>query len=234
MNMESGTLVRWNEAKGFGFITPDLESQVGPSDDVFIHISTLKHMARKPMVGDYIEFEREQQADGKLRARRAHITGVAILAGAKERNQQGHSSSSHSSNSRATSYAPHGNRDSFRIAKGGRYNPPKSKFGSSIITVLLLIILGIYGFSQLSNSSKIAANASKVEPTQTQWQPAIKTIIASTRQNTQPSFSCEAGKTHCSHMRTCAEATFYLRNCPTTQMDGDNDGIPCERQHCRW
>jgi hypothetical protein len=28
------------------------------------------------------------------------------------------------------------------------------------------------------------------------------------------------------------EATFYLRSCPGTQMDGDNDGIPCESQHC--
>ena len=45
------------------------------------------------------------------------------------------------------------------------------------------------------------------------------------------SFRC-AGKTRCSQMSSCAEATFYLRNCPGTQMDGDGDGIPCESQHC--
>ena len=45
------------------------------------------------------------------------------------------------------------------------------------------------------------------------------------------SFSCE-GKTRCTQMRSCAEATFYLRNCPNVKVDGDNDGIPCEDQLC--
>jgi hypothetical protein len=44
-------------------------------------------------------------------------------------------------------------------------------------------------------------------------------------------FRCE-GKTHCSEMSSCTEATFYLKNCPGTQMDGDGDGVPCESQHC--
>lgn len=40
------------------------------------------------------------------------------------------------------------------------------------------------------------------------------------------------GRTHCSQMRSCAEATYFLQHCPNTQMDGDNDGVPCERQWC--
>lgn len=44
-------------------------------------------------------------------------------------------------------------------------------------------------------------------------------------------FRCE-GKTRCSEMISCEEATFYLKNCPGTRMDGDDDGIPCESQHC--
>jgi len=44
-------------------------------------------------------------------------------------------------------------------------------------------------------------------------------------------FRCE-GKTRCSEMVSCEEATFYLKNCPGTQMDGDKDGIPCESQYC--
>lgn len=44
-------------------------------------------------------------------------------------------------------------------------------------------------------------------------------------------FQCN-GKIYCSEMRSCAEATFYLHNCPGTKMDGDHDGIPCERQLC--
>jgi hypothetical protein len=45
-------------------------------------------------------------------------------------------------------------------------------------------------------------------------------------------FTCD-GRTHCSHMTSCEEATFFLRNCPGTKMDGNNDGIPCEKQWCR-
>jgi hypothetical protein len=41
-----------------------------------------------------------------------------------------------------------------------------------------------------------------------------------------------SGKIYCSEMTSCAEAKFYLRNCPGTKMDGDNDGIPCEKQWC--
>ena len=44
-------------------------------------------------------------------------------------------------------------------------------------------------------------------------------------------FRCE-GKTGCGQMRSCAEANFYIRNCPNTEMDGDGDGIPCEEQWC--
>lgn len=45
-------------------------------------------------------------------------------------------------------------------------------------------------------------------------------------------YRCD-GRTHCSQMTSCAEATFFLRNCPGTKMDGDNDGVPCETQWCR-
>ena len=48
----------------------------------------------------------------------------------------------------------------------------------------------------------------------------------------QEKFSCD-GRTHCSQMRSCAEATYFLRHCPNTKMDGNNDGVPCERQWCK-
>ncbi len=49
--------------------------------------------------------------------------------------------------------------------------------------------------------------------------------------NNNVSFRC-SGKIYCSEMSSCAEAIFYLRNCPGTKMDGDHDGIPCEKQWC--
>jgi len=45
-------------------------------------------------------------------------------------------------------------------------------------------------------------------------------------------FTCD-GRTYCSQMTSCAEATFFLRNCPDVKMDGNQDGIPCERQWCK-
>ncbi|MFT5136373.1 MAG: hypothetical protein ACI9XU_001541 [Arenicella sp.] len=45
-------------------------------------------------------------------------------------------------------------------------------------------------------------------------------------------FNCD-GRTHCAQMRSCQEARFFLANCSNTQVDGDQDGIPCERQWCR-
>ena len=44
-------------------------------------------------------------------------------------------------------------------------------------------------------------------------------------------FSCD-GRMHCSQMSSCEEAKFFLKNCPGTKMDGDNDGIPCEQDLC--
>lgn len=46
-----------------------------------------------------------------------------------------------------------------------------------------------------------------------------------------PVFRCD-GRQYCSQMTSCAEATFFLRNCPGVKMDGNNDGIPCEQQCC--
>lgn len=44
-------------------------------------------------------------------------------------------------------------------------------------------------------------------------------------------FQCD-GRTHCSEMTSCEEARYFLQHCPGTELDGDGDGQPCERQHC--
>ena len=45
------------------------------------------------------------------------------------------------------------------------------------------------------------------------------------------SFTC-GRKTYCREMTSCAEALFYLRRCGLTRIDGDGDGVPCEKRHC--
>ena len=63
--------------------------------------------------------------------------------------------------------------------------------------------------------------------------PHIERVATSSTTPSIPQqFKCE-GKTHCSQMSSCEEAKFYLKNCPGTKMDGDNDGIPCEMQWCQ-
>ena len=47
-----GKLIRWNKERGFGFIKAD-----SIKDDIFIHVSELNTMSRKPIVGDLIHFK---------------------------------------------------------------------------------------------------------------------------------------------------------------------------------
>jgi hypothetical protein len=49
--------------------------------------------------------------------------------------------------------------------------------------------------------------------------------------NVSSGFSCD-GRKYCSQMKSCAEAKYFLANCPVVKMDGDHDGIPCEKQWC--
>ena len=67
-----GQLVRWNDDRGFGFI-----QVLSGGEEVFIHITALKGMPRRPVVGDIIYFQEEQGEDGKRRAKSARIEGLA-------------------------------------------------------------------------------------------------------------------------------------------------------------
>jgi endonuclease YncB( thermonuclease family) len=40
--------------------------------------------------------------------------------------------------------------------------------------------------------------------------------------------SC-GSKRYCTQMSSCAEAQFYFRHCGLSRLDGDHDGVPCER-----
>jgi cold shock CspA family protein len=70
MALEKGTLVRWIDDKGFGFIKPET------GKDIFIHISALTGMSRKPIIGDVIHYQIGLDAQGKARAINAKIEGV--------------------------------------------------------------------------------------------------------------------------------------------------------------
>jgi len=41
-------------------------------------------------------------------------------------------------------------------------------------------------------------------------------------------FTC-AGKRYCREMTSCGEAKFYLTQCGVSSLDGNHDGVPCEK-----
>ncbi|MBL6986972.1 MAG: excalibur calcium-binding domain-containing protein [Methylobacter sp.] len=71
--MFKGKLKRWNDDRGFGFIIPE-----NGNGEIFIHISALKNMSRRPVVGDVIWYQLHSGNDGKSKAVNAKIDGVAL------------------------------------------------------------------------------------------------------------------------------------------------------------
>jgi hypothetical protein len=61
--------------------------------------------------------------------------------------------------------------------------------------------------------------------------PVATTADLSRQSEENNEFACD-GRVYCSQMTSCAEAKFFLAHCPGTKMDGDGDGIPCEKQFC--
>ena len=68
--------------------------------------------------------------------------------------------------------------------------------------------------------SELAVPAAE-PPSTGSWTPSTPSV-----------YQCN-GRTMCSQMTSCAEATWVSKNCPGTKMDGDGDGIPCEQQLCK-
>lgn len=57
-------------------------------------------------------------------------------------------------------------------------------------------------------------------------------LNAQNTSNNKIPYKCK-NKIYCSQMKSCKEAKYYLKVCGKyAKMDGDKDGIPCERQWC--
>lgn len=74
MNFQRGRLKSWNDDKGFGFIKAEKEKK-----EIFIHITALKKMSRRPVIGDIINYQIHTDNYGKSRAVNAKIEGVAEI-----------------------------------------------------------------------------------------------------------------------------------------------------------
>ena len=96
-----------------------------------------------------------------------------------------------------------------------------------LLVLLTLASLGWYGYGKYQQASRTVG-----------IEAAYSADVPSERPSARPerpiskTYTCD-GRTYCSQMTSCEEATWFLNNCPGTKMDGNNDGIPCERQWCK-
>ena len=174
----AGTLTKWNDDRGFGFITP---AQGGP--EVFVHISAFPKDGHRPTPGERLTFEIEIASDGKKRARNLLCPG----------------------------------RTRVRPARQAAARGPGAKQGMFRRFVPLAVVVAVAIFAYGEYSRRVVAQS------EVGSQPDD--------QGTSSSFHCDH-RTRCSQMTSCAEATYFVRNCPKVEMDGDHDGVPCEQQWC--
>lgn len=175
-----GNLTRWNEDRGFGFITP-----AGSDTELFVHISAFPRGGSRPEQGELLSFETEKGPDGRDRAVRIYRAGQAPTR----------------------ARAPAASRE-----------PASGSYRALGSMALVLVVAGIWAVAVWQRADPTAPKA---------------TVLPAPVKATQelPPFECD-GRTRCPQMRSCAEAKFFIRNCPGTEMDGDHDGLPCESQHC--
>jgi uncharacterized membrane protein YsdA (DUF1294 family)/cold shock CspA family protein len=69
---QSGRLKSWNDAKGFGFIQPELGGGA-----VFVHISAMRGEQR-PQLGEQVLFVASQDQQGRLRAEHMRLPGLCL------------------------------------------------------------------------------------------------------------------------------------------------------------
>lgn len=127
-----------------------------------------------------------------------------------------------------------GKKRAVRVAHAGQaYSVPgrsrsREREGRSPVAVLvgLVLVLAVGAAAYRSfggHFTRLGAWGAAAESASVQAAPIEAPVPVS--------FRCD-GRTYCSQMTSCAEATYFLRNCPGVKMDGDHDGVPCEEQWC--
>lgn len=174
--------------------------------DLFVHISAFPRNAPRPFAGDSVLYEAGFGKDGRERAIRIYSETLQLASPAF---LQDSSAPLRHAQDGIPSFAPRRQKSSFVPALG------------------LLILLG--GGFVLFADQDLKARAMGL------WSELRSFLGAPEKPLTirEPDygFSCD-GRVYCSQMGSCREATWFLRNCPGMKMDGDGDGVPCERQWC--
>lgn len=210
----TGRVTHWNPDKGYGFITPD-----DGGARVFAHISAFQSRIPPPRLNDEVSYLLGADRDGRPRADRVLRKGESLEAVPQPASRAANRSSSNPSHSPVPPGAGAGTRSRSGEAytRTTRRKPTRRGSGGSALVVLGLVAVAAFSYYKLRQPEQLPASSAN---------PLSQPLAAPA-----PAFQCD-GRQHCSQMTSCAEAEFFINNCPGTKMDGDRDGIPCESQWC--
>lgn len=96
----------------------------------------------------------------------------------------------------------------------------KSGVTRGLATVAIVAVLGWFAYTRIGPHVQANTLISQAKPALV----APVEVPAGT-------FLCD-GRKYCSQMTSCSEAKYFLKSCPGVKMDGNNDGVPCEKQWC--
>ena len=65
-----GKLIKWNDDRGFGFITP-----LRGGEQLFVHIKAFRNQHRRPIGNEFVTYETVSDDTGRLRAERVEFMG---------------------------------------------------------------------------------------------------------------------------------------------------------------
>ncbi|MEH8119299.1 excalibur calcium-binding domain-containing protein [Aeromonas allosaccharophila] len=223
-----GRIASWNEARGFGFITPEQDgteqaANGSRSAGLFVHITALQSDGRLPEPGERVTYLIGIGQDGKPRALQVFFPDRPLTLaddGPSASSSARSAASSAEPSLRAASQPP---RPSSTRERSNPYRRRKSSWRGKLIP--LLVLAGLF-----SIYSRFSAESMAPLPVSSFHQEEAS-VTVSTPQTTTFISQCD-GRQHCSQMTSCEEATWFLQNCPNTKMDGEGDGIPCENQWC--
>ena len=195
-----GTLTKWNDDRGFGFITP-----IPAGQEIFVHVSAFAHEGRRPQLNEALNFEITLNKDGKKQAVGVRRNGQMSVPP-----------------SAAVSRPRHRREDSRPEAQG-----LSTRF--VVLVIACAVLAAAYWHYDRRNQRAKAMQAEAAA--QLMDQHPARAPAALSKPLTSSPYRCD-GRQHCSQMTSCAEAKYFLQNCPGVKMDGDGDGVPCEEQLC--
>lgn len=119
-----GTISRWNDSRGFGFITQD-----NTKEEIFFHISDCPQHGIRPQIGFIVSYRRQLADNGKVSARQIQGKAFAPQAGA---------------------FRGQARPDGYRDNPTPRRRPRNTRWYGILLMLMLLLSAGITAYSRVS------------------------------------------------------------------------------------